>query len=262
MPITRRTFLASSLAAAATISRPARAAQSDRKKIALIGTGRLQALPRATLHRPLPARLRLAAAPGAARRRSRLALHRPVPRQATSPARRAKKHSVPIYPTIAEALTLGGRSSPSTASSSSASTATTRRNEKGQTLYPRYEFFKEVVKVFEASGRSVPVFNDKHLSTDWKQCAEMVADAKRLGFPFLAGSSLPVTRRHARRSTCRTARRSPRASASPTAAWTATTSTASKRPSACPSGATAARSGIRSVQALRGAEDVGARRQA
>ncbi|MDX1930887.1 MAG: hypothetical protein SFV81_30460 [Pirellulaceae bacterium] len=67
------------------------------------------------------------------------------------------------------------------------------KNELGQTLYPRYEWFKKIVKVFEASGRSVPVFNDKHLSTDWKQCAEMVADAKRLKFPFYAGSSLPVT---------------------------------------------------------------------
>jgi hypothetical protein len=60
-------------------------------------------------------------------------------------------------------------------------------------LYPRYEWFKEVVKVFESSGRSVPVFNDKHLSTSWDRCTEMVADAKRLSFPFLAGSSLPVT---------------------------------------------------------------------
>jgi hypothetical protein len=68
-------------------------------------------------------------------------------------------------------------------------------NESGQTLYPRYEFFKEAVKVFEASGRSVPVFNDKHLSTEWTKCEKMVADSKRLGFPFLAGSSLPVTRR-------------------------------------------------------------------
>jgi hypothetical protein len=39
----------------------------------------------------------------------------------------------------------------------------------------------------------VPVFNDKHLSTEWSECAEMVADARRLGFPFLAGSSLPIT---------------------------------------------------------------------
>jgi hypothetical protein len=41
----------------------------------------------------------------------------------------------------------------------------------------------------------VPVFNDKHLSTDWSQCQEMVDDSRRLNFPFLAGSSLPVTRR-------------------------------------------------------------------
>jgi hypothetical protein len=62
-----------------------------------------------------------------------------------------------------------------------------------QRLYPRYQWFKEVVKVFQASGRAVPVFNDKHLSTTWAECAEMVADSKRLNFPFLAGSSLPVT---------------------------------------------------------------------
>lgn len=68
-------------------------------------------------------------------------------------------------------------------------------NEKGQRLYPRYKWFKECAKVFEKSGRGVPVFNDKHLSTDWKECREMVADAKRLKFPFFAGSSLPVTRR-------------------------------------------------------------------
>jgi hypothetical protein len=49
------------------------------------------------------------------------------------------------------------------------------------------------VKVFEDSGPAVPVFNDKHLSTEWGECVEMVADAKRLGFAFMAGSSLPVT---------------------------------------------------------------------
>jgi hypothetical protein len=66
-------------------------------------------------------------------------------------------------------------------------------NERGQRLYPRHAWFKEVVRVFEQAGRAVPVFNDKHLSTNWAQCEEMVADSVRLGFPFLAGSSLPVT---------------------------------------------------------------------
>jgi hypothetical protein len=66
-------------------------------------------------------------------------------------------------------------------------------NEKGQKLYPRYELFKKITDVFHDSGRSVPVFNDKHLSYDRKHGFEMVAAAKKLGFPMMAGSSLPVT---------------------------------------------------------------------
>ena len=105
------------------------------------------------------------------------------------------RHGVPIYPTIADALTLGSGSLAVDGVVIIGEHGKYPRNDMGQTLYPRYRFFKEVVAVFESSGRSVPVFNDKHLSTRWDQCVEMVADAKRLGFPFQAGSSLPVTRR-------------------------------------------------------------------
>jgi len=67
------------------------------------------------------------------------------------------------------------------------------RNEKGQHLYPRFEFFQQIVKVFESSGRSVPVFNDKHLSWNWDWARQMYDTSRRLGFAFMAGSSLPVT---------------------------------------------------------------------
>jgi hypothetical protein len=66
-------------------------------------------------------------------------------------------------------------------------------NEFGQVLYPRYEYFRQIVEVFERSGRSVPVFVDKHLSYDHRRAAEMVATGKKIGFPMMAGSSLPVT---------------------------------------------------------------------
>jgi len=108
---------------------------------------------------------------------------------------RSKRFGTPIFTTIADALTLGGSKLAVDGVLIIGEFGKYPRNAKGQMLYPRYEFFKEVVKVFESSGRSVPVFNDKHLSTDWKKCVEMVADSKRLRFPFLAGSSLPVTRR-------------------------------------------------------------------
>lgn len=106
---------------------------------------------------------------------------------------RIRRHALRLFPTVAEALTLGGSKLAVDGVVIIAEHGDYPTNEKGQKLYPRHAWFKEVVKVFEASGHAVPVFNDKHLSTTWEQCAEMVADAKRLGFPFLAGSSLPFT---------------------------------------------------------------------
>lgn len=66
-------------------------------------------------------------------------------------------------------------------------------NEKQQQLYPRYEFFEQVVKVFKNSGRSCPVFVDKHLSYDWKKAKQMYDWSRELKFPLMAGSSVPVT---------------------------------------------------------------------
>ncbi|MFO0910342.1 MAG: hypothetical protein U0794_18690 [Isosphaeraceae bacterium] len=114
------------------------------------------------------------------------------PRGDLTPSR-LERYKLRSYPTIAEALTLGGSKLAVDGVVIIAEHGDYPRNDKGQTLYPRYEFFKQVVKVFEDSGRSVPVFNDKHLSTTWVRCQEMVADSRRLGFPFMAGSSLPVT---------------------------------------------------------------------
>lgn len=106
---------------------------------------------------------------------------------------RARRHRVKIYPTIEEALALGRSKLAVDGVLIIGEHGFYPRNEKGQTRYPRYEFFQRITKVFEQSGRAVPVFNDKHLSTDWNECVQMVATARRLGFPFLAGSSLPVT---------------------------------------------------------------------
>lgn len=67
------------------------------------------------------------------------------------------------------------------------------RNEKGQTEYPRYQFFQQIFQVFRSSNRTVPVFSDKHLSWKWEWAKEIYDTSKSMQFPLMAGSSLPVT---------------------------------------------------------------------
>jgi hypothetical protein len=67
------------------------------------------------------------------------------------------------------------------------------RNDKGQILYPRYEMMEQIVEVFRKTGKSVPVFNDKHLSYMFARASKMVGWARELKFGLMAGSSLPVT---------------------------------------------------------------------
>jgi hypothetical protein len=62
-------------------------------------------------------------------------------------------------------------------------------NEKGQTLYPRFQFYKQVIEVFRSSGRSVPVYTDKHFSWNWAWAKEMYDDSRKLGFPLMGGSA-------------------------------------------------------------------------
>lgn len=106
---------------------------------------------------------------------------------------RAREFGFVMYPTIAEALRCGGDKLAVDAVMIIGEHGDYPLNEKGQTLYPRYEFFKHCVDVFERDGRAVPVFNDKNLSYSFEKAKWMVDASKRLGFSMLAGSSLPVT---------------------------------------------------------------------
>ena len=109
---------------------------------------------------------------------------------------RVERHpDLKMCSTIAEALTLGGGELAVDGVLLIAEHGDYPVNEKGQMLYPRYEFFQQTVEVFRNSGRSVPVFCDKHLSWNWDCAREMVDTSRELDFPFMAGSSLPVSRR-------------------------------------------------------------------
>jgi hypothetical protein len=115
------------------------------------------------------------------------------PKNDLSRERAAQHPAMKLCPTVAEALTLGSGKLAVDGVVLVGEHGDYPRNEKGQTKYPRYELFQQIVAVFRSSGRSVPVFNDKHLSWNWEWARKMYDESREMGFAFMAGSSLPVT---------------------------------------------------------------------
>lgn len=105
----------------------------------------------------------------------------------------AQEHGFTIYRDVAGALTLGGDKLAVDGVLLIGEHGDYPYNNKGQKLYPRYELFQQITAVFRKMGRSVPVFNDKHLYYDRRRAFEMVDTSRKLGFPMYAGSSLPIT---------------------------------------------------------------------
>ena len=116
-----------------------------------------------------------------------------VGRDDLSRERAARHPEMRTCSTIAETLTLGGNKLAVDGVVLVGEHGHYPQNEKGQTKYPRYEFFQQIVRVFRDSGRSVPIFSDKHLSWNWAWAKEMYETSRSMGFAFMAGSSLPVT---------------------------------------------------------------------
>jgi hypothetical protein len=107
----------------------------------------------------------------------------------------SQRLKVPLYGTIGEALCLGGNELAVDAVVLIGEHGRYPRSELGQVMYPRKEFFDQIVAVVERSKRPVPVFNDKHLSYRWDWAKAMYDDAQRLKMPLMAGSSVPLAER-------------------------------------------------------------------
>ena len=62
-----------------------------------------------------------------------------------------------------------------------------------QHMYPRRRFFDAIAATFQRVGKTVPVFNDKHLAYAWEDARHMYDTAVAQRIPFMAGSSVSVT---------------------------------------------------------------------
>jgi len=98
-----------------------------------------------------------------------------------------------IYKSIDQALTLGTGKLAVGGVFLCTEWADYPKNSIGATLYPHRQMFDEVVKVFKASGKVVPVFIDKHLADNWDDAKYIYDTAKAMKIPLMAGSTMPVS---------------------------------------------------------------------
>ncbi len=105
----------------------------------------------------------------------------------------AEKHGFRVFPTIREAITMGGGDLAVDAVCFVGEHGNYPVNDRGQKMYPRYELMERIVEVFRRTGKSVPVFCDKHFSYSWQKAKAMYGWSRELRFPLMAGSSIPLT---------------------------------------------------------------------
>lgn len=103
-----------------------------------------------------------------------------------------KAKGIPIFDTVGEAVTLGGEELAVDGVVIVGEHGEYLTDLKGHWLLPRWWIYKQVIQVFERSKRSVPIFNDKHLSYDWNEAKWMFDKSRELNFPLTGGSSIPV----------------------------------------------------------------------
>jgi hypothetical protein len=104
----------------------------------------------------------------------------------------AKQLGVTLYPSIRRALLHGSEELNVDAVLVVGEHGDYPNSETGREMHPRRYFTEQILGTFAESGRSVPIFNDKHLAYSWADASWMWDRAATLGAPLMAGSSVPL----------------------------------------------------------------------
>ena len=103
------------------------------------------------------------------------------------------EHGVPLFPTVAEALGAGKPGVNVDGVVIIGEHGDYEDNEYGQKIYPRRRLFDSALSAMISADRFVPIFNDKHLAWNITDARAMYDNARRLGVPLLAGSTVPIS---------------------------------------------------------------------
>ena len=105
----------------------------------------------------------------------------------------AEEHGIKIFPTVTDALRMGGTRLAVDAVAIIGEHGTYPRTERGNFKYPRWQYFDEITQVMRHEGRVLPVYQDKYLAYEWKDARETYDRVRAMKIPFLCGSTVPLT---------------------------------------------------------------------
>lgn len=105
----------------------------------------------------------------------------------------AEEYGIKIYPTVAEALRLGGKTLAVDGVASIGEHGNYPRTARGNFQYPRWRYFEQITRVFREDKRVVPLYNDKYFAYEWADAQRMYDTVRQMKIPFMAGSTVPLT---------------------------------------------------------------------
>src|SRR5436190_20820361 len=100
----------------------------------------------------------------------------------------AASHRFRLSETVEDALTLGTGQLAVDGVLLIAEHGNYPKSPTDNTQYPKRRFWEEILKVFRARGRVVPVFLDNHLADNWRDAQFIYEPARELHVPLMAGS--------------------------------------------------------------------------
>ena len=104
----------------------------------------------------------------------------------------AEEHGIRIFPTVAEALRLGGDRISVDAVAVIGEHGDYPRTPRGNFMYPRRRYFDEITRVMREEHRIVPLYQDKYFAFDWADAKHMYECARQMRIPMQCGSTVPL----------------------------------------------------------------------
>jgi len=104
----------------------------------------------------------------------------------------AEEHGIRIFPTVTDALRLGGSKLAVDAVAIIGEHGDYPRTSRGNFMYPRWKYFDEITRVMRQDARIIPVCQDKYFAYDWEDAKRTYDLSRQMRIPVLCGSTVPL----------------------------------------------------------------------